>query len=122
MEKLKLTVKQQKLMEGLFIKGKVTVRQMNFPFISGRDPYAMLEKLVEKDLVSQSYVKNFSGRGHKYLLSYELTEKGKKYISNRNGEKNMEEKSGKMKVVAVYKWDSNKDDWVLKQKDEADED
>ncbi len=34
----------------------------------------------------------------------------------------MEEKSGKMKVVAVYKWDSNKDDWVLKQKDEADED
>jgi len=122
MEKLKLTDKQQKLMEGLFIKGKVTVRQMNFPFISGRDPYAMLEKLVEKDLVSQSYVKNFSGRGHKFLLAFELTEKGKKYISNRNGEKNMEEKSGKMKVVAVYKWDSNKDDWVLKQKDEADED
>jgi len=26
----------------------------------------------------------------------------------------MEEKSGKMKVVAVYRWDAEKEDWVPK--------
>ncbi len=86
MEKLELTNKQ-KLMDGLFINGKMTAKQMKLSFISGRDPYGILKKLVEKDLVSQSYVKNFSGRGYKYLLAFELTEKGKKYISKRKEKK-----------------------------------
>ena len=114
MEKLKLTVKQQKLMEGLFINGKLTVKQMIVTFKTDSDPYRYLLSLVDKGFISQSYVKNFSGKGSKYVQAFELTEKGKKYVSKRKGEKNMEEKSGKMKVVAVYKWDSNKDDWVLK--------
>ncbi len=97
MEKLKLTGKQ-KLMEGLFINGKMTAKQMRLSFISRREPYGILKKLVAKDLVSQGYVKNFSGRGRKYYLAFELTEKGKKYVSKRK-----EEKSGKMKIEMEMK-------------------
>ena len=104
----------QMIIDHLFFNGKMTIRQMKLNFISDRYIYRILHLLGSKGLVSQTYVRNFADTGRKYVQAYELTEKGKNYISNGKGDKIMEEKSGKMKVVAVYKWNSNKDDWVLK--------
>ena len=38
---------------------------------------------------------------------------------NRRRTEIMEEKSGKMKVVALYRWDAKKEDWVQYTKEEV---
>ena len=82
-ETIELNTPHQKILQSLFLNGEMIAKEMDF--MSYNNVYKPLRKLVEGGYISKRYVQNVrTGRGNRrYIQAFELTEKGRNYISQR---------------------------------------